>query len=42
MYRRFLGNRKLKDGMGIMVWQDGSRYVGQFIMDKMQGKGRMT
>ncbi len=41
--RKFAENkRKIKDGVGIMVWQDGSRYIGQFIEDKMEGKGRMT
>ena len=41
--RKFLSkNKKVKDGMGIMRWQDGSRYLGQFSDDKMEGKGRMT
>ena len=41
--RKFLSKtKKVKDGMGIMRWQDGSRYLGQFSDDKMEGKGRMT
>lgn len=30
----------LKDGVGIMFWPDGTKYEGQFTMDKQDGYGR--
>lgn len=39
--RRFMNGRKIKDGLGILIWQDGSKYQGQFNMDQMKGLGRM-
>ena len=26
----------------MLIWQDGSKYQGQFKEDKMEGNGRMT
>lgn len=36
-----MNGRKIKDGLGILIWQDGSKYQGQFNMDQMKGLGRM-
>jgi len=34
--------RRLKHGEGIMRWQDGRQYQGQFAFDKMHGEGCMS
>ena len=39
---RFINNKMVKDGVGVMCWPDGSKYVGHFANDKMCGSGRMT
>ena len=41
-FRRMVKGKKYKDGLGVLVWQDGSKYQGQFRQDKMEGSGRMT
>ena len=28
------------DGVGIMFWEDGTKYEGQFKLDQPHGKGR--
>lgn len=35
-------DRKIKHGTGVMRWPDGREYLGQFVLDKMQGEGTMT
>jgi hypothetical protein len=35
-------DRKLKHGTGVMGWEDGREYRGQFAFDKMHGEGSMT
>ena len=39
--RRFIKGQKVKDGLGILIWADGSKYQGQFVQGQMQGLGRM-
>ena len=39
--RRFIKGKKVKDGLGILIWADGSKYQGQFYQGQMQGLGRM-
>jgi len=34
--------RKMKHGTGVMKWQDGREYRGQFAFDKMHGEGSMS
>lgn len=34
--------RKLKHGKGVMKWQDGRKYEGEFSLDKMHGEGAMS
>lgn len=41
-FRRTVRGKKCKDGLGVLIWQDGSKYQGQFKADKMEGNGRMT
>ena len=31
-----------KQGYGVLVWADGSRYEGQFKNDKINGRGKVT
>ena len=31
----------VRDGVGIQMWPDGTRYEGMWSMDKANGKGRM-
>jgi hypothetical protein len=38
-YNKRTGER---DGLGIQVWPDGSRYEGMWRRDKANGRGRMT
>lgn len=33
---------RIRHGLGVMKWQDGREYRGQFALDKMQGEGTMT
>lgn len=30
------------NGNGVLVWKDGKKYEGQFVMDKREGKGTFT
>jgi len=30
---RFVRGQKVKDGLGILIWPDGSKYQGQFVSD---------
>jgi hypothetical protein len=41
-FRCSVNGRLVKDGMGKMVWPDGSTYFGTFENDVMSGKGQMT
>jgi hypothetical protein len=34
-------NTELRSGLGIQVWQDGSKYEGYWRDDKANGKGRL-
>jgi hypothetical protein len=29
-------------GFGVLVWPDGRRYDGQFVLDQREGQGTMT
>jgi hypothetical protein len=35
-------DRRLKHGMGVLRWQDGREYRGEFAYDQMHGKGVMS
>lgn len=35
-------DKKLKHGAGVLRWQDGREYRGQFALDKMHGQGIMS
>lgn len=37
---RLKDNIKVKDGLGILFWPDGTKYEGQFSQDVMSGNGR--
>lgn len=38
-YNKRMGER---DGVGVQIWPDGSRYEGLWRRDKANGRGRMT
>ena len=40
----YLRNKKsqLRDGLGIQLWADGSKYEGMWREGRCTGKGRMT
>ena len=33
---------KIKQGYGVLIWADGSRYEGQFKRNKIHGRGKVT
>lgn len=35
-------DKRVKHGIGVMKWQDGREYQGQFAFDKMHGEGTMS
>jgi len=35
-------NTAIKQGVGVLVWADQSRYEGQFKQNKINGSGRVT
>jgi hypothetical protein len=45
MVRKFGDNRNVdintRDGMGIQIWPDGSKYEGYWKADKANGRGRL-
>ena len=43
----YIGEWKIKEdltrhGRGLLVYADGSNYIGQFVNDKREGKGRLN
>ena len=30
------------NGQGLLIWIDGKKYKGEFVNDKLNGKGKIT
>ncbi len=41
IYQGYFENKWVRNGFGSLLLNDGSKYVGSFVEDKMKGKGRL-